>query len=246
MAAVFLLFALVATAAWRFLGWSAALAIAFFFLAGMLVAANGIAVVAGVYVSRRMRAFLESTRPMLRWTYDPETWETVRRRAWAERSTDWPLQFGCLFLLCSGIGILVGVSAGAYVLLWSAGGILFGLLLGATVAALWHLVSRLAHERSASEPGEVALAPGEVFFDGLYLRVDGRNRILRSVEIREEEGLRLLVSVFKYGKRVHAAEVPIPPRLLAAVEAALPALRAPIPPPEAWEIPDDESEEKEA
>ena len=84
-------------------------------LAGLLILfaiAWAVSWLAGKRRIRQIRAFLTSTRPLLRWTYTPEEWRELKEAGWQDTKGDWMTQLGCLTFLFGLIGLLIGAMIG--------------------------------------------------------------------------------------------------------------------------------------
>ena len=209
----------------------------------LFVIAWVVAWLAGLRQLGRIRAFLASNRPLLRWDYTPEEWREIREANWQEERGDWRIQFGCLAFLLGLVGLLVGAMVGfdegleeamIYGLAGGGGGLLFGGLLGGVVAAGNHLAVRSAYHQA--EPGIVALAPHEIYANDQYFRGNGQTTYLKRASLLPAEPNvppRLLLEL-KVPPRPRTSsdqewEVMVPPRLVQAVEAVLPRLNGPRP-----------------
>jgi hypothetical protein len=144
----------------------------------------------GLREVRRAKTFLESDRPLVRWTYSLIEWQQLKEAVWKEESGDWKVQFGCLTLLLALAGLLTGVMLGLEgdffdVIVNGVIGLVLGGLAGATIGALVaggnFLGSRQAYGRS--EPGQVALGPNEIYASDDYFKGDGVNGFIRMVAI---------------------------------------------------------------
>ncbi|MCU0241699.1 MAG: hypothetical protein MUF51_04680 [Vicinamibacteria bacterium] len=159
-----------------------ALLFAFFFLVG-----SGVWLQGATHV-RRIREFLASDRPIVRWTYSPGEWETVRTLRFNESKGDWKLQLGCASALFALIGLLtgglIGLEQGAGegllgAIIGTAVGLAIGIGLGGSIALGSHLVLRRARANVHAE--HVALGPHEYYANGEYFRREGRHRYIESV-----------------------------------------------------------------
>lgn len=168
----------------RYLFWISMVFFAFFGLIWLVI------LLLGIRKKKLVREFLNSNRPLLRWTYSAADWQQVKNLNWNEEHQDWKLQWGCLSLLLSTAGGLTGLMLGlgeglAVILIRSAAGFLIGvglgLLIGGSVAGGNHLAAWLAYRKA--QPAQVALAPGEVFTGFDYFRADGRTRFISNVEL---------------------------------------------------------------
>jgi len=189
----------------------------------------------GVRQLRQIRAFLASERPLLRWDYTPEEWRTLKEAVWQEQQGDWRLQFGCLTFLFGLVGLLVGgmlgaeegfseaVSGGLSGLMLGATG---GAMLGAVVATGNYLAARSAYRQP--EPDPVALAPHEIYANGAYFRGNGVHSYIQKAELQRGDPsvLRLELRMPPRPRMPDEEEwqIIVPPRMIEAVESALPAL----------------------
>ncbi|MCI0513544.1 hypothetical protein L0128_10055 [candidate division KSB1 bacterium] len=138
--------------------------------------------------ARQSADFLNSARPVLRWTYTPPEWEALREADWQEARADWKLPIGCLAFLLGLAGLMVGgalayrdlsyrpndweklleIAAGAIVVA------LIGALVGGVIGAIIAFGNRLTarHYYRQTTPGEVALGLQEIYFAGQYVRLE--------------------------------------------------------------------------
>ncbi len=144
----------------------------------------------GKHQVRQIEAFLESDRPLVRWTYSSTEWQQYKEAVWQEESGDWKVQFGCLTILLALAGILTGFMIGFEDGVLEAAitglmGLLLGGFFGATIGALvaggnfWG--ARQAYRQS--EPGQVALGLNEIYANGDYFKGDGESGYIRAAEI---------------------------------------------------------------
>ncbi len=213
-------------------------------LAGMGMVFSGmfglIVVIAWLLGLNRLRQagqFLESERPLLRWTYTEAEWRQQREAAWQEQSGDWKLQLGLMTLIFGLVGLLAGVMIGldenvtAAVVTGALGLLLGGLagaLMGAAVAG-GSALSSLQEYREA-EPGQVALGAGEIYANDDYFRSDGGSSTIRQAElVREGLLVKLEVDMLIPGQRRSSREqhwsIVVPAEFERRMEEMLPVLR---------------------
>ena len=134
----------------------------------------------GVLQVRRIKEYLASERPLVRWTYSSAEWTQIRDAIWQDQRNDWALQFGCLTALLALAGLLSGLMVGAedgFISALRSGvigflvGALAGSLIGALVAGCNYLAATSA--RRDDKPQSVALGIGEIYANGRYFKADG-------------------------------------------------------------------------
>lgn len=192
--------------------------------------------VSGLWQMQKGRAFLDSDRPLLRWTYNPEEWREIKEAMWQDEKSDWQIQLGCLTVLFGLIGLLVGAMIGADEGLAEAitGGIggaglgvLIGGVIGAAVAGGNHLASRRAYY-GRPQPGMVALAPQEIYANNAYFKGNGVSRYIYQIALEKETPplLRIEMRVPPRPRAPTEEEwlIMVPPRLVEAVEQVIPYL----------------------
>jgi hypothetical protein len=181
---------------------------------------------------QKIRAFLGSGRPLVRWTYSQTEWKQIKASEWGENRGDWKVQWGCLsFLLAlAGMltGIMLGVSEGAGMLIGSAlvglllgglaGGVLGGLVAGGNHLGVW-----LSYQQET--PGQVALGRGEVFVIDDYFRADGHSCEIQSARLLPGRPQNLELSL-KFPPRPRLPEeetwqIPVPGEYIEHVEGIL-------------------------
>jgi len=184
---------------------------------------------------RRIRAFLASDRPLLRWRYTAEEWQTIKEAAWQEERSDWQVQLGCLTALFGLIGLLVGVMIGAeegtgQAIFAGVTGLILGLLvggvIGAVVASSNHLAIRQEYARP--EPGQVALARHELYANDQYFQGDGHASYIRQATLQAGDPAVLQIDLQTTPRsRTSGQEewlIVVPSRLLQDVKAVIPSL----------------------
>ncbi len=186
----------------------------------------------GLRQARRARNFLQSDRPLLRWTYSTAEWQLIRETIWQGERGDWKIQWGCLTLLLGLAGMLTGVMLGmeggildaiTQGLIGLALGSLAGGALGALVAGGNFLGARQAYQRE--EPGQVALGPNEIYFSDDYFAGDGVNAYIQGIAIHHGGPATLEFQlIFPPRPRMPRQEqwvVPVPSRWVEKVEESL-------------------------
>ncbi|MBX0328327.1 hypothetical protein K2Z83_11635 [Oscillochloris sp. ZM17-4] len=181
--------------------------------------------------ARQGRAFLGSSRPLVRWAYTPEEWQQVRSFAYEQQQRDRP-PLGCLPPLFAAPGLLAGLMIGAdtglaEALVGALVGTLVGALVGGTLILPVRLINHLAATRAlrADSPATVAIGAHELFYEQLYF--DARRHRLAAVHLNRHSPPRLRID--RYASRfslVYAfpTVILVPPRMLAAVQEALPRI----------------------
>jgi len=185
----------------------------------------------------QIRAFLNSDRPVLRWSYTPEEWRQLKEVTWQEEKSDWQLQLGCLTAIFGLVGLLVGAMIGfeeglTELFLNGFGGagigVMVGIAIGMAVASSNYVASRWSYHRV--EPGLVALAPHEIYANDVYFHGDGDSAYIQQATLTQDNPPQLLIELRVPPKpRAPLDEewyITVPPRLVAAVEAILPRLTA--------------------
>ncbi|MBN1285617.1 MAG: hypothetical protein JXB47_09480 [Anaerolineae bacterium] len=176
------------------------------------------------------KEFLNSSRPLLRWTYTPAEWHDLQEAARRETEGEWKVQCGCMTLLLGAAGALVGVLGAmeGQFDFWAptAIGVLAGGVLGGAVA--WGNVTA-AHKNYQTPPGTVALGETEIYWNGQYFRTGG-NRI-ETVKFYAAEG-RLVIDFClnewwrRPPNRCMTWEIATPDRLEQEVRAILPLIKS--------------------
>ncbi len=144
----------------------------------------------GLRKVRRAKAFLESDRPLVRWTYSAAEWQQYKKAVWQDESGDWKIQWGCLTLLLALAGLLTGIMLGLdgdfhEVIVNGVIGLVLGGLAGGVIGALvaggnyWGI--RQAYLRS--EPGQVALGVNEIYANDEYFKGNGESSYIREAKI---------------------------------------------------------------
>ena len=180
-----------------------------------------------------LKDFLHSDRPIVRWTYSTAEWQELRATAWREEKDDWKAQLGCLTALISLAGLLtgglIGIEQGLgglvdYGLVGAAAGGLAGGLIAGVVAAGNHLAARLDYDQS--EPGQVALAPDEIYANGEYFKGNGRTSGVLEAQLPPGRPalLQITVRVVPWRADISSEEnwqIAVPDRMLDQVTANL-------------------------
>lgn len=193
--------------------------------------------VLGLIQIQRARSFLDSERVLVRWTYSTGEWAQLKEALWQEEKGDWKIQFGCLTILFSLVGLLTGVLIGldeglTEAVIYGLAGLFLGGLLGAglgtIVAGSSYTSARQAY--ADPEPGVVALGAHEIYFGDAYFRGNGINRYIQEATL-EHGPMPMLVLrlVFPPRPRMPSEEqwnIYVPPKWLDHVEAVIPQLTA--------------------
>lgn len=183
----------------------------------------------------QMRAFLRSSRPLIRWWYTPEEWSAIQAAEEPEQREGLLLAPGCLAVLFAIVGVLVGGMLGAdtgtaeAVLSGGAGlfiGAAIGGVLGATVAGGNYLAYRWArqHDRQTC----VALGATEILYRRSYFRSNEITHFIESVTLPDALPPVLLIEVWNPKPRGESAEtwtIPVPEQMLPPLREVLPAIR---------------------
>lgn len=191
----------------------------------------------GFWQVHKIKEFLTSGRPLVQWTYTPEEWQELKEANWQEEQGDWQLQLGCLTVIFALAGLLTGAMIGGDEGLAEAftggligGGIgaLLGGLIGAVVAGFNHLAVRQAYQQI--EPGEVALAPDELYVNEDYFKGNGDSSYIKHTELQPGTPTLLQITVRvplrPRGPSEETWVVVVPPRMIERVKAILPSLQS--------------------
>jgi hypothetical protein len=213
-----------------YFAWIALTFFVFFFLVWIIIWLLGIRKV------QRIREFLNSSRPIIRWTYSATEWRQIREQNWQEVSQDWKIQWGCLSFLLGLVGLMTGAMLGlgdglGKLSLWALIGLVIGfgtgLLIGGIVAGGNHLSSWLAYRQE--EPVEVALGVGEIFNGYDYFCADGSLRLVRNIELDRGSPDTLTFTLeFPPRPRMPYEEswvIPVPTQFVDRVEELIPVLK---------------------
>lgn len=189
----------------------------------------------GIRQMRRAKAFLESERVLVSWTYSTAEWQQLKETLWQEEKGDWKVQFGCLTFLLGLAGLLTGIMLG-----WQEGllavltqglvglmvGGLAGSALGVLVAGSNYWSARQAHNNP--EPGLVALGVNEIYASDDYFKGDEVNSYIRDVKLTRDKTVTLVLElVFPPRPRMPSEEqwsILVPPQWVERVEEILPVL----------------------
>jgi len=189
---------------------------------------------------KKIEDFLAGNRPLIRWTYTPEEWENLKEAKWEEEKGDWKIQLGCLTFLFGLVGLLTSLLIAAsdtsfdLYTIETIGELVFGGLGGAAIGAAAggaiglavaggsHLAARKAYHQPT--PGEVALAPTEIYANGQYFRANGGT--IESVEFQPETPAQLIIVTYTWYKRPGEEEwvIFVPPRLVEEIETIVPQI----------------------
>ena len=189
----------------------------------------------GLIQVQRAKAFLESDRPLIRWTYSTAEWQQMRETIWQEEKGDWKVQFGCLTFLFALTGLLTGVLLGldGYFINIATNGLIglaFGSLAGSSIGILVaggnYLGARQAYGRS--EPGQVALGVNEIYANDAYFRGNGTSSYILEAEIHRGNPttlkFQLLYPVRPRMPRQEEWIIPLPEQWVEKVGEILPLL----------------------
>jgi hypothetical protein len=222
------------------LGWLEDWAYVLAFISGGLWAIFSLVMVITWLVGRvtagKLKEFVASSRPLLRWTHDLEEWRQVIEVDWQENKGYWKVQLGCLTFIFGLTGLLTGgmigfdeglVEAVAGGMIGALAGAMVGATIGAVVAGGNYLATRRAYTQT--DPGQVILGPDEIFANGDYFRADGDERRLLSANFDPDDPATLVIMTQAPTLRGRLVEqewrIFIPHRLHEEVEAVLPRLR---------------------
>jgi hypothetical protein len=190
----------------------------------------------GVSLARKRQDFLESERPLVRWTYLPAEWATLLEADWKEARTGWKLPIGCLSFLLGLAGLMVGgaiAAAGASfssldweklleITVGALAGALAGAAVGGLIGAIIAIGNRFAAQRSYRQttPGEVALGLHEFSVAGQYVKFGDGWRSLKQMEWQSDQPTRLLITIDRWLPRRDEEiwEIVVPDRVLPQVE----------------------------
>ena len=189
----------------------------------------------GLRQVRRARNFLQSDRPLVRWTYSQAEWDQLKESLWQEEKGDWKVQWGCLTVLLALTGLLTGVMLGwedgfPEILISGSLGLVLGGLAGATLGMLVaggnHLGARQSYQQG--RPGQVALGKDEIYASDDYFKGDGRTSYFKDLTLlRGNPDILELLIVFPPRPRMPLEEdwrIPVPAKWVDQVEEILPRL----------------------
>jgi hypothetical protein len=181
---------------------------------------------------RQATAFLASDRPLVRWVYTPAEWQDVCTYHYEQLRKD-EVPLGCMPAIFGVTGLLTGLLIGADSGLAEAlSGAVIGLLIGAGFGGALALPVRLLNRRAAERlrhaeiPATVALGVHELFYERYYF--DARYHTLSSIKLARSGKPRLLISRHAHRAslaRQFPSEILVPPRMLPAVQEALPRIK---------------------
>ena len=190
-----------------------------------------IAILFGRMEAAKAREFLQSSRPILRWTYRTEDWNSIMDEQWADEKDDWKLQLFGLTFIFGLVGVLVGIMGMCEdtlnPLVTTTAGVTFGIILGVVIATGNYIGAR--REYSHTNPA-VAIGESEIFYNSQYFKADGRTSFIRTAEVKKDKKTELVIRTYggsfltstqKGGEWI----IPIPRELIADVEAVLPRLK---------------------
>ncbi|MBN1248219.1 MAG: hypothetical protein JXC32_11215 [Anaerolineae bacterium] len=199
---------------------------ALIFIGGLLLFIFGVSLAVAWWSGRReidrIRDFLASDRPLIRWTYGPEIWADIQAARWMAQLGDARLQLGCLAAMFAVVGLLTGGLIGADEgvrelllggLMGAGGGALVGLAIGGTIAG----ASRLGARRALGQgPETVALGRDEIYANGQYFRGDGDATYIVAARIESEEAFMILAVDLQMPRRprmpeTQTWEIAVPP-----------------------------------
>lgn len=175
------------------------------------------------------REFLASSRPILRWTYNPAEWKQITDARWEDEKDDWKLQlFGLAFIFWL-VGSLVGIlgmldgSGDINPLAATAVGFIFGLALGIPIAAGSHLALRWGYHHTNPT---AAVGAAELYYNNQYFKADGqKSHITKAAFVKEGATAKLVVGTYSTRTFQKSAcgewEIPIPEAMAADAEAIL-------------------------
>lgn len=189
----------------------------------------------GLVQVHKIKTFLKSEHPLIRWTYSRTEWAQLQEQMWQAERHDWQLQLGCLTVLFALAGLLTGIMIGAETG-WTAvigngiigllAGSIGGAVLGALVAGGNHLA--LVWSRRDDVPQSVALGPGEIYAQGQYFKADNRFNFIQSARLLPgnpailEVHLQMRLRVRKPDEETW--EIPVPAARVEEIESLLPFL----------------------
>jgi hypothetical protein len=187
---------------------------------------------------RQGSEFLQSDRVLVAWVYTPEEWQQVRQYFYEHMRSDHP-PYGCLPILFGGIGFLVGVMAGmtdSRDVVEAAASVLVGTIAGAIAGGVLilpvYLINQFTIERMRhpTSPACVALGRNELFYERVYL--DARLHPIDAIFLKQRPLPHLEVVHHRAGRLTRRLSVTylfpsiilIPPRMIPAVEEAIPQI----------------------
>lgn len=199
-------------------------------LESILLLVQGVIWLMGRNQAARAKDFLNSSRPLLRWTYTPAEWRDLQETARRETEGEWKVQFGCMTLLLGAAGVLVGIlgEIEGQFSFWPpmAIGLLTGGALGGAVVWGNVIVARRNYHISS---GTVALGKTEICWNGQYFRANGNH--IEDVRFCEAEGY-LVIDFYlnewwrRPSNRYTTWEIVTPERLKQEVKAILPSIQS--------------------
>jgi hypothetical protein len=189
----------------------------------------------GLLQVRRIKSFLSSDRPLIRWTYSSFEEAQLKEQKWQAERHDWQIQWGCLTVLIALAGLLTGVMVGGidgWLPALGSGlvGLLIGGLVGGVLGALVAGGNRLALAWTQRDdaPQSVALGVGEIYANGDYFKADNRFNDLQSARLIPGNPVILEVHLrMQWRVRMPDEEtwqIPVPASRVETVEAILPRL----------------------
>ncbi|NJP06249.1 MAG: hypothetical protein HC837_11805 [Chloroflexaceae bacterium] len=186
----------------------------------------------GLRKQAQIRAFLQSSRPLIRWWYTPEEWSQIKAEEAQEQREILTVAPGCLALLFGLVGLLVGAAIGAEdsladALINGALGLAIGAalggMLGATVAAGTYLASRWVQQYDRQLC--VALGPTEVLYGRSYFRSNGLTCTIERVTLHDQELELELYNPKPRGGSEETWVIPVPERMLDPLQRVIPQIR---------------------
>lgn len=193
----------------------------------------------GMIQLRRMRDFLKSSRPLIRWRYTEEEWAPVWEAEQRDRRERALMAPGCSAALFGLIGLLVGALVGAdegsaeTIAVKGGSGLLIGAIIGGIIGATIVLGGNIAHHllHRRTRPPVVALGPAEILYGNGYFRSNGITHYITHVQLRPavDTPWPLLVITLRNprprGAYNETWEIPIPARIVEPLTSILPSIR---------------------
>jgi len=171
--------------------------------------------------------FLNSERPLIKWTYTKENWLKMKDLELQESLGDPRLAFWALTILFSIVGLLVGLMGidDINFLVITLIGAAFGMVLGGIVSLSILITNIIAEREKTEEPGQVAIGETEILSSNRYVKFRGKYNILKDVTFKKGSPSKLVFAILCWGPRRRRLEkwsILIPSHLEEQVKTLLP------------------------
>jgi hypothetical protein len=207
------------------------------FMAGFWLLVLTIVWVLGVSKLGRIKGFINSDRPLVRWRYTTTEWQAIKEREWEEMKEVIRVAPGYLAAIFAASGVVFGLIVGLdkgfeawikFTLFAVLGGAISGGLLGGLLSLGNYLGSRWS--RNKDRQALVALGVDEVFHVREYFRSNGLTKYIMRVSLDEaaQPPKLTLVLYDPKPKQSHSKQtwsLVVPARMVEQVKATLPAIR---------------------